>query len=186
MGTCPRTFQVARTPAQLRDACRLAHDGEALIAMPYLPGREFTVGVVGGQALPVVEIRRYRPLFDFPAKAGNSTVVWQCPAEIPAPLARELARHAAAAHRALGLGERAYSRVDFRCDGDGRALCLEVNACPALWPGSGLPRAARAAGWAYADLVERIMDLAVAPAAAVRPAAGLSSARLGRDEPAGQ
>jgi D-alanine-D-alanine ligase len=166
LGTCQRTLRLIRTALELREACQLAHHGETLLAMPYLPGREFTVGVVGGNPLPVVEIRLYRPLLDYATKARSTPSAFECPAEIPQALARGLARRAVEAHDAVGLGERAYSRVDFRCDDAGQPLCLEVNACPDLRPQSVLGHAMRGAGRTYPDLIERIMDLAVAPATA--------------------
>ncbi|OLT14088.1 hypothetical protein BJF78_19995 [Pseudonocardia sp. CNS-139] len=165
-GTCRRTLHVATTPAQLRDACELAHHGELLLVTPYLAGREFTVAVVGPDVLPVAEIRLDGPLLDHAAKSRGGTDV-RCPAELPSAPAGELAAAALAAHHALGMGDRAVSRVDLRCDADGRPYCLEVNACPGLRPGSPLALAARGAGWSYPDLVERVMDLAVAPAASV-------------------
>jgi D-alanine-D-alanine ligase len=164
LGTCQRTLGLICTTVELREACQLAYHTETLLGMPYLPGREFTVGVVGGNALPVVEIRSFRSLLDYPTKARSTPAACACPAGIPQALARELARAAVAAHDALGLGERAYSRVDFRCDGAGQPLCLEVNACPDLRWGSVLGHAMRRAGRTYPDLIERIMALAVAPA----------------------
>ena len=165
-GTSQRTLQLVRTPAQLREACELAHHGEGIVATPYLPGREFIVPVVGARVLPVTEVVLQQPLLDYSAKVRADPAVFVCPAEIPAAFARELTRRAQAVHRALGLGERAPSCVGFRCDDAGDPQCLDVDACPDLRSVGPLARAARAAGRTYPDLVGWIMDLAVAPAAA--------------------
>lgn len=173
VGTSHRTLQVAATPAQLREACEIAHDGELLVVTPFLPGREFTVAVVGPDVLPVAEIRIGQALLDYHTKVRGGADL-RCPAELPSALARDLVRYAATAHQALGLGDRAYSLVDFRCDAAGQPLCLEVDACPSLRPGSAFAMAARGAGWSYPDLVEKIMDMAVAPAPRVAASATLA------------
>ncbi|MGK5543144.1 D-alanine--D-alanine ligase family protein [Streptomyces sp. URMC 127] len=136
-----------------------ARDDELMVE-PFLPGREFTVAVVGDQALPVVEIELTTPLFDYTAKYQPGAVREVCPARVPEALASRLQERALLAHRALGFGSDAYSRTDFRCDAAGEPVCLEVNALPGLTATSLLPLAATGAGWAYAGLVQRIVDLA--------------------------
>ncbi|MFD7626602.1 D-alanine--D-alanine ligase [Streptomyces sp. NPDC059851] len=137
-----------------------AGQGELLVE-PFLPGREFTVGVIGGQVLPVVEIELSTPLFDYTAKYQPGAVSEVCPALIPAQFASRLQELAVRAHEALGFDAHTYSRTDFRCDAAGEPMCLEVNALPGLTATSLLPLAASGAGWTYADLIERIVDLAM-------------------------
>ncbi|MEU0009576.1 D-alanine--D-alanine ligase [Streptomyces sp. NPDC006314] len=147
----PRLVQVAAE----------VHAGEGeLLVEPFLPGREFTVGVVGDQVLPVVEIELTTPVFDYTAKYQPDAVSEVCPARIPHALATRLQDLALRAHEALGFGSGAYSRTDFRCDGHGEPMCLEVNALPGLTATSLLPRAAAGAGWSYPHLIQRIVDLA--------------------------
>ncbi|MYT34377.1 MULTISPECIES: D-alanine--D-alanine ligase [unclassified Streptomyces] len=133
--------------------------GDELLVEPFLPGREFTVAVVGSQALPVVEIELTTPLFDYTAKYQPGAASEVCPAEVPDDFARRLQELALRAHRALGFGDDAYSRTDFRCDGRGEPMCIEVNALPGLTSTSLLPLAAGGAGWTYPELIQRILDL---------------------------
>lgn len=158
-GTSHLELRVADDAASLSRVVSLAPVGETLIATPFLPGREFTVGVVGGSVLPVVEIEFSGPLFDYEAKSHPETARCHCPADIPQALASLLREQASCAHDALGLGAHDYSRIDFRCDARGVPHCLEVNACPGLRPLSGLGAAATGAGWSYQDLIARIVAL---------------------------
>ncbi|KOT93200.1 D-alanine--D-alanine ligase [Streptomyces sp. NRRL F-5755] len=142
-------------------AAEVRAGGTELLVEPFLPGREFTVGVVGGQALPVIEIELTTPVFDYAAKYQPEAVNEVCPAQIPADFASRLQDLAVRAHRALGFGNGTYSRADFRNDAAGTPMCLEVNALPGLTSASLLPKAAAGAGWDYPELVQRIVDLAV-------------------------
>ncbi|MEU5211823.1 D-alanine--D-alanine ligase [Streptomyces sp. NPDC020742] len=146
--------QLARIAAEVG-----AGDTELMVE-PFLPGREFTVAVVGDQALPVIEIELTTPVFDYAAKYQPGAVSEVCPARVPDDFASRLQELALRAHRALGFGSGSYSRADFRCDAGGDPMCLEVNALPGLTATSLLPLAATGAGWTYPDLMQRIMNLA--------------------------
>lgn len=156
-------LRVADDAAGLALATSLAPAGETLIATPFLAGREFTVGVIGGDVLPVVEIEFRGPLFDYESKSHPETVRCHCPADIPNDLSSRLREQAWCAHHALGLGAQDYSRVDFRCDDRDVPRCLEVNACPGLRPCAGVGAAAAGAGWSYQDLIGRIVALRPTP-----------------------
>ncbi|MGC4853340.1 D-alanine--D-alanine ligase family protein [Micromonospora sp. DT4] len=139
-----------------------AHAAEDdLVIEPFLPGREFTVSVVGGLVLPVAEIELRSALFDYEAKYQPGLAQEVCPAAIDRGLAHTLQDLAVRAHGALGFGQDGYCRVDFRCDAEGSPMCLEVNALPGLTPNSLLPLAARASGITFPDLVERLVGLAL-------------------------
>ncbi len=147
--------------AQLTQVAAEARSGDgALMVEPFLSGREFTVGVVGGQVLPVVEIELTTAVFDYTAKYQPGAVSEVCPARAPANFTARLQELSLRAHQDLGFGGDAYSRTDFRCDSHGEPMCIEVNALPGLTATSLLPLAANGAGWAYPDLIQRIMDLA--------------------------
>src|SRR5688572_12853556 len=151
---------VVRDPARLEAAVELArrYDDEVMIER-FVAGREFTVGILDGQALPVGEIIAPGEVFDYQSKyqVGGAREVF--PAEIPAAEAAALQKYALAAHRALKLG--AYSRVDFRRDSSGGFWCLEANSLPGLTGTSLLPQAARAAGIDFPGLLARICAGAV-------------------------
>src|SRR5688572_24985823 len=134
---------VVREAANIDAAVQLAHryDDEVMLEK-FIAGREFTVGVLEGQALPVGEIIAPGEVFDYQSKyqVGGAREVF--PADIPAGEAATLQKYALAAHRALKLG--AYSRVDFRRDANGEFWCLEANSLPGLTGTSLLPQAAKA------------------------------------------
>jgi D-alanine-D-alanine ligase len=146
---------VVRDATKLAAALELAHryDDEVMIER-FVPGREFTVGILDGKALPVGEIIAPGEVFDYQSKyqVGGAREVF--PADIPAAEAATLQKHALAAHRALKLG--AYSRVDFRRDANGDFWCLEANSLPGLTGTSLLPQAAKAAGIDFAQLLAKI------------------------------
>jgi len=151
---------VVREATKIDAAVQLAHryDDEVMLEK-FIAGREFTVGVLDGQALPVGEIIAPGEVFDYQSKyqVGGAREVF--PADIPAGEAATLQKYALAAHRALKLG--AYSRVDFRRDAAGGVWCLEANSLPGMTATSLLPQAARAAGIDFAALLARICAGAV-------------------------
>jgi D-alanine-D-alanine ligase len=166
-------LSVVRSADALPAAIALArrHDDEVMVER-FVPGRELTVGVLEGRALPVGEIIAPGEVFDYQAKyqAGGAREVF--PAELPAEVAARVQELAVRAHAALKLG--AYSRIDFRMDPRGGLWCLEANSLPGMTAASLLPQAARAAGIGFSELVERICKLAQGrhPAALQGPPGG--------------
>jgi D-alanine-D-alanine ligase len=129
------------------------YDDEVMIER-FVPGRELTVGVLGGRALAVGEIIPRHEIFDYECKytPGMSQEIF--PADLPASVAAECGRLGVLAHHALKLG--GYSRVDFRLTPAGELFCLEVNTLPGMTATSLLPQSARAVGIEFPDLCERI------------------------------
>ena len=132
--------------------------GDVLVET-YIPGRELTVAVLGGKALPVVEIVPEDGWYDYRHKYTKGHTQYHVPADLPPDIATELARLAEKAYQALGCA--GVARVDFRLDDTGQAFCLEVNTIPGLTETSLVPMAARAAGIGYGDLVEKLVELAL-------------------------
>jgi D-alanine-D-alanine ligase len=134
----------------------LQYGGIALVEQ-YIEGRELTVGIVDGQALPPVEIRAPDAWYDYSAKyTGGSEYL------VPAPLlnAQALALQGVAKEVFGALGCRGFGRVDFRLHPDGRMFVLELNSIPGFTPNSLLPKAAGAAGIEFHELCHRIMQTA--------------------------
>jgi D-alanine-D-alanine ligase len=133
-------------------------DDEVMIEA-FIPGRELTVGILDGEALPAGEIIPRHEIFDYECKytPGMSQEIF--PADIPASVAKECARLAVLAHQALKLGD--YSRVDFRLDPSGQLYCLEANTLPGMTATSLLPQAGQAAGISFEALCERICRSAI-------------------------
>jgi D-alanine-D-alanine ligase len=129
------------------------YDDEVMLEA-FVPGRELTVGVLDGIALPPGEIIPKHEIFDYECKytPGMSTEIF--PADLPPAIAAECRQVSLQAHGCLKLGS--YSRVDFRLTPEGRLSCLEVNTLPGLTATSLLPQAARAAGIQFAELCDRI------------------------------
>lgn len=153
-------LSVVRQPQELEVAVRTAraYDDEVLLEA-FVPGREFTVGVLGEDALAVGEIIPSHEIFDYECKYTPGMTQEVFPADIPTALMEELQTLALRAHRALKLAD--FSRVDFRQGEDGRAYCLELNTLPGLTATSLLPQSAAAVGIPFPDLCERICSLAL-------------------------
>lgn len=155
-------LSVVRAPAALAGAIdtALRYDSEVMVEK-FIPGREFTVGILEGKALPVGEIIVPNEIFDYQAKyqAGGAREVF--PADIPESEARTMQAYAVRVHQVLKMG--AYSRVDFRRDAAGNAWCLEANSLPGMTATSLLPQAAKAAGIDFPELLERICKGAIKP-----------------------
>lgn len=150
--------------AELAEAwAQAARSGiRTLVAEQYLRGRELTVAVVEGRALPVIEILTApgHAFYSYDAKytqGGSRHVV---PAEIGPELELALQQLAVRAHEAVGL--RDYSRTDFLLDDAGAPMILEINALPGLTEQSLLPDAAAAAGIEYDQLIEALVRFALA------------------------
>jgi D-alanine-D-alanine ligase len=124
----------------------------------FVSGREFTVGILGEETLPVGEIVSEHQLFDYECKYQTGLADEIFPAEISDALARTLQERALAVHRLLRL--RDFSRVDFMVDEQGEAWCLEANALPGMTANSLLPKAAHAAGITFPDVCDRIVRMA--------------------------
>jgi D-alanine-D-alanine ligase len=142
------------------------HDDEVMFEQ-FIPGREFTVGILGTRALAVGEIiPKHSEIFDYQSKYQADGAEEMFPADLPASKTHELQELALKVHRALKL--RDYSRVDFRMDGAGRFWCLEANTLPGMTARSLLPQSAAAVGITFPVLCEEICRLALNRAAVRR------------------
>jgi D-alanine-D-alanine ligase len=146
---------VVREPVRLRAAVDRAkgYDSEVMVEA-FVAGREFTVGILNGLALPVGEIVAPGEVFDYQSKyqAGGAREIF--PADIGAAESAQLKDYALHAHGVLKLG--AYTRIDFRRDDQGNFWCLEANSLPGMTATSLLPQAAKAAGIEFPDLLDQI------------------------------
>ncbi len=142
--------------AAVREA--LAYDSEVLLEA-FLSGREFTVGILGDEALGVGEIITRNGIFDYESKYTPGLAQEVFPAPIEDSLAEELRALALRVHRILKL--RDFSRVDFRLDAQGNIAVLEANTLPGMTAMSLLPQSAAVMGVEFADLCDRICRLAL-------------------------
>jgi D-alanine-D-alanine ligase len=150
-------------PAALAESLRFDTD---VLLEERIVGRETTVGILDGQALPVVEVRPKNGAYDYRNKYTSGATEYFCPAPFDTA-ARE--RIQSAGLRAFQAVEgRDYGRVDVMIRPDGQPVVLEVNTLPGMTETSLLPKAAAAAGMSYAELCQRMIDLALRRAAADR------------------
>lgn len=131
--------------------------GEALVE-EYIPGRELTVGIVGNQVLPVVEIKPAAEWYDFAAKYETGDTEYMVPAKLESEIAEQL--QAIALKTFECLGAEGFGRVDFRLSPEGQPYVLELNAIPGFTATSLLPKAAQSAGIGFSALCCRIMEQA--------------------------
>jgi D-alanine-D-alanine ligase len=137
--------------------------GRELLIEKFVSGRELTIGILGDQALPIIEIIPKGGFYDFnskypflnPQAGGGAEHV--CPANIDAEKTKEIQTLALRAFQAAGL--QVYARVDAILSEDGQPFILEINTIPGMTEASLLPEAAAVAGIGYADLCARIIAL---------------------------
>lgn len=150
-----RVRREAEIEAALSDA--FAYDRDVIVER-YIPGKELTVGLVGGEPLPVVQIVAPGGCYDYRAKYTKGV----CRYAVPAPLSRRTSARtqdlALCTFHALGC--RGFARVDLRCSPEGDLYVLELNSIPGFTPTSLLPKAAKAAGIGFSRLCDCIMNTA--------------------------
>ena len=142
----------------------LKFDSEVLVEEKII-GRETTVGILDGKALPVVEVRPHNGVYDAHSKYTPGATDYFCPADFDAATTKRIQIAALGAFRAVG--GRDYARVDVMVRADGSPVVLEVNTLPGMTETSLLPKAAAAAGINFAELCQRMVDLALKRNAAV-------------------
>lgn len=136
-----------------------AYDDEVIVEQ-YIKGREFSVGVMDGKALPIIEIAPLTGFYDYKNKYQPGSTVETCPADLPEDKTREIQGYAEKAFTALRL--KNYARIDFMMSERGEVFCLEANTLPGMTPTSLLPQEAAALGMNFGELCEKILETALA------------------------
>ena len=151
---------IARDEAEYEAAKAEAfkYDNEAVIEQ-YIYGREFSVGVMSGKALPIIEIAPKVGFYDYKNKYQAGSTVETCPAELSEEKTLEIQKAAELVFSALRL--KNYARMDFRMNAAGEIFCLEANTLPGMTPTSLLPQEAAAIGIDFVTLCEKIMESAL-------------------------
>lgn len=139
------------------DEC-FKYDNQILVE-DYIDGREFSVGVIDGKALPIVEIIPNKGWYDYKNKYEDGATTHVCPAELNEELTFKMKKIAEDAYEAIGC--EPYARIDIMMDKDNHMYCLEVNTLPGMTPTSLIPDEARAIGIDYATLCENIVKLSM-------------------------
>lgn len=142
--------------AALQEAFR--YDPEAVVEQ-YIKGREFSIGVMDGKALPIIEIAPKVGFYDYKNKYQAGSTVETCPADLPADKSAQMQRTAEDVFKALRL--KNYARMDFMMDAQGNFYCLEANTLPGMTPTSLLPQEAAAVGVSFEQLCENMLQQAL-------------------------
>lgn len=140
----------------VKDAFRYENE---IVVEQFVKGREFSVGILGGKALPPIEIIPKSGFYDYAAKYQAGATDEICPADIDEQTDKKLRESAVAAYNSLHLDS--YARVDFLVDENGEPFCLEANTLPGMTPTSLLPQEAAVEGMNYADLCEKIIEISL-------------------------
>lgn len=134
------------------------YDNQVVIEQ-YIKGREFSVGVLEGKALPVIEIQPKEGFYDYKNKYQAGSAIETCPALLSEEKTLEMQEYAQKAFSILRL--KNYARMDFMMDQEENIFCLEANTLPGMTPTSLLPQEAAAAGISFIQLCEKIIDSAL-------------------------
>lgn len=131
---------------------------EEVVVEQYIEGREFSIGVMDGKALPVIEIAPKVGFYDYRNKYQAGSTIETCPAEISEEQTRKMQEIAERVFQALRM--KNYGRMDFMMNREGEMFCLEANTLPGMTPTSLLPQEAAAVGISFEELCERILEYA--------------------------
>jgi D-alanine-D-alanine ligase len=174
-----RNNSLVKTSEEMREQVLwlLNNYNEPALVEEFLPGREFTVAMLGNgseaRPLPIVEIlfdslpAGVNPIYSYEAKwiwdqSSNPLKIFECPAKLSPELQREIESSCIRAYNILRC--RDWCRIDVRLDGSGRPHIIELNPLPGILPrpedNSCFPKAARAAGMNYNQLVNTVLDIA--------------------------
>ena len=149
-----------KVSGDLKAAYELAAESDPLvIAEQFVGGGEYTIGILGDQVLPIVRIVPANEFYDFEAKYLRDDTQYLCPCGLPAEQEAKIQAEALQAFKAIG--GTGWGRVDFLMDEAGKHYFLEANTSPGMTDHSLVPMAAKAAGIPFADLVKRILTLAI-------------------------
>jgi len=155
---------ICRTPEEaktaMEDATKFSDD---VLIEQLVEGKELTVGVLDGEILPVVHIAPRSGFYDmsnkYPWMTGDGGTDYYCPADLSPEVTKSVQDAALAAHKSLGV--EVYSRVDVLLDQDNKPYVLEANTIPGMTESSLLPKSAQAAGYGFAELCMKIIDISM-------------------------
>ncbi|MDE7389662.1 MAG: D-alanine--D-alanine ligase [Lachnospiraceae bacterium] len=134
------------------------YEKEVLVEQ-YIRGREFSIGVIDGKALPIIEIIPKEGFYDYVNKYQSGKTEEICPAELDKETTEYLQQQAEKVYEVLGL--EAYGRIDFLLDSNGKTYALEANTLPGMTGSSLIPQEAAAVGIGYEELCDKIIEVSL-------------------------
>ncbi len=149
---------IANNQEELKTALATSFEFEnEVIVEQFIKGREFSIGILGDKALPIIEIIPKQGFYDYANKYQAGSAIEICPAKLCNDLTNRMQQEALKVHNCLNLN--AYSRVDFLLDENNEFYCLEANTLPGMTPTSLLPQEAQAIGIDFSSLCDEIINL---------------------------
>lgn len=146
----------AQTPEQLSVAIDAAmRFDDAVLVEAFVDGPEYTVAILAGQALPVIELKTPRTFYDYEAKYQSTNTQYICPSALDADKTAQIQKLAKSAFDVVGA--KGWGRVDVMLDQNGQFQLLEVNTVPGMTAKSLVPMAAKAAGYELSSLLLEIL-----------------------------
>ncbi|MCQ2524978.1 MAG: D-alanine--D-alanine ligase [Lachnospiraceae bacterium] len=133
--------------------------GHEVVVEQYIKGREFSVGVIAGEVLPVIEIAPIKGFYDYKNKYQAGSAIETCPADLSKEDTLKMQKIALDVFNALRLNQ--YARMDILTNEKGEMFCLEANTLPGMTPTSLLPQEAAAVGMNFGDLCEKLVNMAL-------------------------
>lgn len=130
-----------------------------LVVEDYVKGREFSIGVIEGKALPIIEIAPICGFYDYKNKYQAGSSIETCPADLSPELTLKMQKYAESAYESLKLDT--YARMDFIMNDKEEMFCLEANTLPGMTPTSLLPQEARALGISFDELCQQLVDVSM-------------------------
>ena len=135
------------------------YDKEAVVEQ-YIKGREFSIGLLEGKALPIIEIAPKQGFYDYKNKYSAGATKETCPAKVDEETSQRMQRWAEKACEAAGI--KAFARVDELMNEDGQIFCLEINTLPGMTATSLVPQEAQVVGISYDELTQKLVELSLA------------------------
>ena len=151
---------IVHTPEDMAPAMKYALSyGNEVVIEQFIKGREFSVGVISGKALPVIEIAPISGFYDYKNKYQAGNAIETCPADLSPALTVKMQGMAEKVFHALRL--KTYARMDFLLNDKNEIYCIEANTLPGMTPTSLLPQEAKAVGIDFESLCELIIDISL-------------------------
>jgi D-alanine-D-alanine ligase len=151
---------IVNNESEIKDAIELAFKyTDKIMIEKYVKGKELTVSIVGDIAYPLIEIKPKEGFYDYLHKYTKGMTEYICPAEISENISKKAQEIALRAYHSLGCS--VYSRVDFLLNDKDELYCLEVNTLPGMTELSLVPKAVRAKGMEFNELIENILGLSL-------------------------
>lgn len=152
--------QVVDNEVELQNAILFAQKySNTVLVEQKIVGREFSVGILGEEVLPIIELIPKKGFYDYSSKYQPGATEEISPANISDKITEKMQGIALSIFKKLEL--KVYGRVDFIVDSNENIFCIEVNSLPGMTPTSLLPQEAYAANITYEDLCERIINLSI-------------------------